>query len=191
MHKVDWINVFSGVVLTVFVTSVLPRIYGLFTTIVNDKYRSYYGSYYMYNWHAAGESKIIQKTLSVRKSIFGKPKVRIDYEDDENRDYKGTFYISRSLLVMDLEGVSHKESLRVIFHEPINSCLSPSIGIISGSNIHRNPASGKTLVSSTKIDIDEVKIALGENSTIVVNQAEITKLRYDENKPIKMLQRTR
>ena len=182
---IDWLNVFAGVFLTVFVSHISPKLFNFAVTVINDKYNSYYGEYIVYNWSGIGENKIVTKNLSISKSLFGQPRVTFNYTGEKNRDYKGTLYISRSLLVIDLKGSSHGEVLRIIFHEPINSCLSPNIGIISGCNINREPASGKVFVSNTHVSEETViKILDTSTNNIMVSQSDVTNLRSGDNKVI-------
>ena len=165
---IDWINVVAGAMLGAFV-SMLPSTLRVMSALFRDKYISYYGEYYIYNWAVTGGEIISEKKLLVSRNWRGYPNLILYIDEHVMLTYKGVMRSNKRSLYFDLYGEGHAEELKIIFHEPLDKTINVLVGVFSATTLDSDPMAGKLVISRTRLGFDEAKPYLGARKIIIVD----------------------
>lgn len=128
LTKIDWLNLITGIVLTAIFLSSTPWWIQVLRNIFNDRYRTYYGEYYTYNWALKGSDEISEKKLIISHNWMGFPNAQLYIKEYVTLTYRGRMRADRRSLYFDLIGKGHAEELRLVHHEPLEKKLICLLG---------------------------------------------------------------
>ncbi|MCI0563674.1 MAG: VWA domain-containing protein [Nitrososphaera sp.] len=169
LTKVDWLNVIAGLVLTAVFLSSTPWWFQILRNVFNDRYRTYYGEYYTYNWAIKGGREISEKTLIISRNWMGLPNAELFIKEYVTLTYHGRMRADRRSLYFDLIGKGHAEELKLVFHEPLEKKINLLIGVFAAVTLDADPVCGKLVISQKRLSNDGAQQLLGRPSVIIVD----------------------
>ena len=109
-----------------------------------DQYRTYYGTYYLYNWAVRGGPEISEKRLTISYSPTWFPKAELYINETYvTLTYRGVMRADRRSLYFDLTGEGHAEEVRLVYHEPLDKTINLLIGVFAATTLDSHPLCGK------------------------------------------------
>lgn len=169
LNSIDWVNGIVGAVLGTILSYNIPILFTLIKNILRDKYKTYYGEYYIYNWAVSNNKEVSEKKLVISRNLFSFPMVTIIIKEHVNLNYNGKMRTNGKSLYFDLFGKEHSEELKIVFHEPLEKKIYLLIGVFSAITLDSDPFSGKILISKSRLSMVNVKKYLGGRKIIIVD----------------------
>lgn len=169
LNSIDWKNGITGAILGAVLSYNFPLLVTFIKNILRDKYKTYYGEYFIYNWAVSNTKEISEKKLVISRNLFSFPVVAIIIKEHVSLNYKGKMRTNGKSLYFDLFGKEHEEELKIVFHEPLEKKIYLLIGVFSAITLDSDPFSGKVLISNNRLSMDNVKKYLGSRNLIIVD----------------------
>jgi len=168
--RIDWPNVIVGAFLALLFTSALPRLAVILRNALHDRYKTYYGKYYTYNWAVAGRTEISEKILHISRSLMkGSPNVEMHIQENVQLAYYGRLRANHKSLYFDLIGKGHPEYLKIICHEPLDQKINLLTSVFAATTLDCDPLCGKLVISSTRLNYEKAKKMLGARNLIIID----------------------
>lgn len=165
----EWENAVPGAILGSIFSYFIPQIWLFLKNILKDEYKTYYGSYYTYNWAVASTQAISEKKLIISRNIFGFPKVTITINEHVTLHYFGKMRTNGKSLYFDFFGREHAEELKIVFNEPLEKRINLLIGVFSAITLDLAPFSGKIVLSKKRLNLESAKKYLGSRNLIIID----------------------
>ncbi len=169
LAKIDWINVVAALVIGVVFLSSAPWWVMVLKNICNDRYKTYYGKYYTYNWAVKGVEVISEKQFVISRNWLGYPNVALHINEYVKLTYRGSMKADRRSIYFDLTGRGHAEELRLVFHEPLERKINLLIGVFAAVTLDADPLCGRLVISQGRLSHERAKHHLGKRKVIIVD----------------------
>ena len=164
------------------ITGILPKSIFALKSLFHDQYRGYYGTYYVYsyrNFVKDGDNKIVVTThLDILRRFFSNPKVTIRTEPSLNMPamkFDGQIILTERNMFLLAKPPGRKEVYTSIFYTQVRKDTM-MFGLFCALNPVFEPMGGIAVLSSMKLEDDEVRRLLGNNRNILVSHEDRRKI---------------